>query len=206
MRVVVTRPEGQEGDLVARLEQLGHEVVHCPLIAIDPLGDEPIDVSGYDWVVLTSANAARELRRRAVGALPRVAAIGAATAEAFGGADLIPAASTQEGLLKEIPRPAGRVLFAAGEGARRLLPETLEADVLVLYRTHELRPAVLPPADVYLLASPSAARALAALRTGVAVVSIGPETSQAAREAGLDVVAQAADHSSAGLAAAVARL
>ena len=107
MRVVVTRPEGQEGDLVARLEQLGHEVVHCPLIAIDPLGDEPIDVSGYDWVVLTSANAARELRRRAVGALPRVAAIGAATAEAFGGADLVPAVSTQEGLLAELPRPAG---------------------------------------------------------------------------------------------------
>ena len=98
------------------------------------------------------------------------------------------------------------MLFAAGEGARQLLPETLDADVLVLYRTHELRPAELPPADVYLLASPSAARALATLRTGVAVVSIGPETSQAAREAGLDVVAQAADHSSAGLAAAVARL
>ena len=206
MRVVVTRPEGQEGDLVSRLEQLGHEVVHCPLIAIDSLGDEPIDVSGYDWVVLTSANAARELRRRAVGAMPQVAAIGAATAEAFGGADLVPAVSTQEGLLAELPRPPGRVLFAAGEGARQLLPETLEADVLVLYRTLELRPAELPPADVYLLASPSAARALAKLRMGVAVVSIGPETSQAAREAGLDVVAQAADHSSAGLAAAVARL
>jgi len=78
MKIVVTRPAGQEQDLVGRLERLGHEVVHCPLIAIEPLGDAPIDVSAYDWVVVTSANGARELRRRAAGRLPRVAAIGPA--------------------------------------------------------------------------------------------------------------------------------
>ena len=59
MKVAVTRPAGQEQDLVGRLEALGHEVVRCPLIAIEPLGDEPIDVSQYDWVVVTSANGAR---------------------------------------------------------------------------------------------------------------------------------------------------
>src|SRR5882757_9817046 len=111
MRIVVTRPEGQERDLVSRLEALGHEVVHCPLIAIEPLGDDPIDVSGYDWVVVTSANGARELLRRASGEMPRLAAIGPATADALGGAELVPAVATQEGLLAELPRPAGRVLF-----------------------------------------------------------------------------------------------
>jgi uroporphyrinogen-III synthase len=64
VRVVVTRPEGQEEELVRGLVALRHEVVHCPLIAIEPLGDEPVDVEGYDWVVLTSVNGARELRRR----------------------------------------------------------------------------------------------------------------------------------------------
>jgi uroporphyrinogen-III synthase len=206
MRIVVTRPEGQEEELVARLEGLGHDVVHCPLIAIEPLGDEPIEVSGYDWIVVTSANGAHELRRRASGRMPRVAAIGRATAEAIGGADLIPAVSTQEGLLAEIPRPAGRVLFAAGEGARRLLPDALAADVVTLYRTRELIPAELPVADLYVLASASSARALAAVRQGLAVVSIGPETSRSARQAGLHVVAEAAHHSSAGIAAAVAEL
>ena len=77
MRVVVTRPRGQEAELVTRLEQLGHDVVHCPLLEIEPLGDEPIDVEGYDWVVVTSPNGARELLRRIRGPLPRVAAIGA---------------------------------------------------------------------------------------------------------------------------------
>ena len=52
-----------------------------------------------------------------------VAAIGRATAEALGGADLVPAVSTQEGLLEALPRPAGRVLFAGAEDARPLLAE-----------------------------------------------------------------------------------
>ena len=34
--------------------------------------------------------------------------------------DLVPTVSTQEGLLAELPRPAGRVLFAAAEGAENL--------------------------------------------------------------------------------------
>lgn len=206
MRIVVTRPQGQEAELTVLLERLGHEVVHCPLLAIEPLGDGPIDVSGYDWVVVTSVNGASELRRRARGQMPRVAAIGPATAAAAGGADLVPAVSTQEGLLVELPRPVGRVLFAAGEGARRLLPDALSADVVTLYRTRELRPAALPAADVYVLASASSARALAAVRTGLAVVSIGPETSRAARQAGLRVVAEAGVHSSGGIAEAVAAL
>jgi uroporphyrinogen-III synthase len=206
MRIVVTRPEGQERDLVARLEALGHDVDHCPLIAIEPLGEGQIDVSGYDWIVVTSANGARELLRRASGELPRLAAIGPATAEALGRAELVPAVATQEGLLAELPRPAGRVLFAAGEGARTVLPEALDADVVFLYRTRELRPHEFPAADLVVLTSPSAARALAAVGDGFEVVSIGPETSRAARAAGLEVVVEATEHSSAGIADAVAGL
>ena len=118
MKVIVTRPAGQEAELVRGLVALRHEVVHCPLLEVEPLGDEPVDVSGYDWVIVTSVNGARELRRRMTGTPKRVAAIGQATADAFGGADLVPAVSTQEGLLAELPRPAGRVLFAGAEGAR----------------------------------------------------------------------------------------
>jgi uroporphyrinogen-III synthase len=206
MRVVVTRPEGQEQDLVVSLERLGHEVIHCPLIAIEPLGDGPIDVSDYDWVVVTSANAARELLRRAVGPMPRLAAIGPATAEALGRADVVPAVATQEGLLADLPRPAGRVLFAAAEGARSVLPDELGADVVVLYRTRELRPKEFPTADLVILTSASSARALAALTTELPVVSIGPETSRAARAAGLRITAEAEPHSSAGLVEAVAGL
>jgi uroporphyrinogen III methyltransferase/synthase len=203
VRVVVTRPRGQEQDLVARLEGLGHDVVQCPLVEIEPLGDEPIDVSGYDWLVVTSVNGARELRRRMTGRPRCTAAIGEATAAVLGGADLVPAVSTQEGLLAELPRPPGRVLFAGAEGARRLLVDELDADFVALYRTRELEPPVAPEGDLVLLASASAARAFGRLGIDVPAISIGPQTTAAARAAGVRVLAEAETHDVAGLVAAV---
>jgi uroporphyrinogen-III synthase len=203
VRVIVTRPKGQEEELARGLEALGHEVVHCPLIEPESLGDAPVDVSGYDWVIVTSPNGARELRRRMLGTPKRVAAIGAATAAAFGAADLVPAVATQEGLLAELPRPAGRVLFAAAEGARTLLVEELGATFVALYRTRELEPHQPLEGDLVVLASASAARAFGRLGVGLPAVSIGPQTSEAARGAGVHVVAEAETHDVAGLLAAV---
>jgi uroporphyrinogen-III synthase len=206
MRVIVTRPAGQEHELIVRLEALGHTVVHCPLIRIEPLSDDPIDVVGYDWVIVTSPNGARELLRRARGPLPRVAAIGQATAEALGHADLIASVSTQEGLVAEMPRPPGRVLVAAAEGARSFLTDTLHADFVPLYRTHAIHPDAPPGGDLCLLASASAANAFGALQTGIPAVTIGPETTRAARHAGIEVLAEAATHDIDGLITAVSLL
>ena len=203
MKVVVTRPQGQEEELIRGLVALRHDVVYCPLLDVEPLGDEPVDVSGYDWVIVTSVNGARELRRRMTGTPTHLAAIGRATAEAFGGADLVPAVSTQEGLLTELPRPTGRVLFAGAEGARRLLVQELGADFVALYRTRELMPAAAPEGDLVVLASASAARAVGRLGTDIPAVSIGPQTTRAAREAGVEVVREAATHDVAGLLAAI---
>jgi uroporphyrinogen-III synthase len=203
--IVVTRPSGQEGELVERLRAAGHLVTHVPLVAIEPLGDDSVDVAGYDWVVLTSANGARELRRRMRGTPRRVAAIGRATADAFGAADVIATTSTQEGLLAAIPRPAGRVLFAGAEDARRVLPDALEADVVALYRTIELEPEHWPRCDVVVLASPSAARAYGRQRTTAPAVTIGPETSRAASAAGVTVAAEATSSDVTGLLDAVER-
>lgn len=199
----MTRPAGQEDELVRGLVALRHEVVRCPLLEVELLGDEPIDVSGYDWVIVTSINGARELRRRLTGTPARVAAIGQATADAFGGADLVAAVSTQEGLLAELPRPAGRVLFAGAEGARRLLADELDATFVPLYRTRELTPAKPPAGDLVVLTSASAARAFARLGLGIPAVSIGPLTSAAARAAGVEVAREAATHDVAGLLAAI---
>lgn len=203
MKIVVTRPRDRAGELAGRLEELGHEVVLCPVIETVPLGSDSIDVSGYDWLVVTSVTAARELGWRMRGRPGRVAAIGAATAEAMGGADLVPAVSTQEGLLAELPRPAGRVLFAGAEGARRLLFEELDADFVPLYRTVAVQPERIPEGDLAVLASASAARAFAALEVDLPAVSIGPETTRAALAAGVRIVAEAKTHDLEGLVAAV---
>jgi uroporphyrinogen-III synthase len=205
LRILLTRPEGRNEQLAARLRDLGLEVVCEPLIAVEPLGDDPIDLDGYDWVIVTSVTGARELRRRGRGRPRNVAAIGRATAKELGGADLIPPVSTQEGLLEVVPRPAGRVLFAGAEGARRLLVDELGADFEPLYRTRELTPDKPLHADLAVVASPSAARALAALELEVPAVSLGPETTKAAEEAGVDVLEEASTHDLDGLVDAVIR-
>jgi uroporphyrinogen III methyltransferase / synthase len=209
MRVVVTRAPGQAEPLASRIVELGHEVVLCPLIRIDRIGGGPVELSAYDWVIVTSPNGAEELMSRAHGRAARVAAIGPGTAAALARtgvvADLVPEVSTQEGLLAELPRPAGRVLFAAAQGARTLVVEELGADFLPLYRVTELRP-VPPAGDLVVLASASAARAFGALGAGLPAVSIGPQTTAAARDAGIRVVAEAQRHDLDGLVDAVARL
>ncbi len=174
-----------------------------PLVAVEPIESGPIDLSGYDWLLLTSATGAEELRRRAVGRAARVAAIGRATAEAWGDVDLVPQVSTQEGLLAELPRPAGRALFAGAEGARRLLVDALGADFVALYRTVPVKEVEQIEGDLVLVCSPSAARALAEHELGIPVVSIGPETSAAARAAGLRIAVEAETHDLDGLLSAV---
>jgi uroporphyrinogen-III synthase len=198
MRVLVTREE-----LVARVEALGHDAAFCELIRIEPLGDEPVDASAFDWLVVTSRNGAHELGRRGVTA-NRIAAIGPATAEALRShglrVDLVATTHSQEGLRDELP--AGTALLAAAEGARL---DVLDADFLPLYRTIELQPEV-PEVDVALLMSGSAARALAAAGAHVPVVAIGPQTEAEAAAAGFYVAAVAATHDLDGLVEALRSL
>jgi uroporphyrinogen-III synthase len=198
MRVLVTREE-----LVARVELLGHEATFCELIRIEPLGDDPVDAHAYDWLVVTSPNGAHELARRGVTA-NRIAAIGPATAEALRAhglrVDLVAATHTQEGLREELLE--GTLLLAAAEGARQ---DVLAADFLPLYRTVELQPEV-PEADVALLMSGSAARALAATGADMPVVAIGPQTADEAQAAGLSVAAVAGVHDVDGLVEALRSL
>jgi uroporphyrinogen-III synthase len=205
MRVVVTRPRAQARTLVDALEAIGADVVECPLIEIERTSDEPIDAAGYDWLIVTSPNGADEIAVRGRN-LPQVAAVGPGTAEALRAHGIepafVPRESSQDGLLREFPLPAGRVLFAAAEGARRGPIDALGADFVPLYRTRLLTPE--PPAgDVVVLASGSAARAYAAVGGALPAVTIGPETSRVARSVGLAVAAEARTHDLEGLVASV---
>jgi len=205
MRVIVTRPRAQARPLVEALETLGATVVECPLIEIERTSDEPVDAAGYDWLVVTSPNGADEIAVRGRN-LPAIAAVGPGTAEALRAHGIepafVPRESSQDGLLREFPQPAGRVLFAAAEGARRGPIDALGADFVALYRTRLLTPEP-PEGDVVVLASGSAARAYAGIGGTAPAVTIGPETSRVARSVGLEVAAEAANHDLGGLVAVV---
>jgi uroporphyrinogen-III synthase len=206
VRIALTQaPPGAER-MAAALRGRGLDVVVCPLVRVEPLDGGPLAASQYDWVVVTSRNAVAPLLARTRG-LPRVAAIGPGTAEALREQgvepDFIPRQATQEGLAAELPRPVGRVLFAAAEGARDVIVRELGADFVPLYRTVPLRPEPFPDVDLVLLASASAARAFAALALERPCVAIGPVTAAEAAEVGLAVLAEAETPTAEGVAAAV---
>src|ERR1700675_912633 len=145
MRVIVTRPRMQAERLLSALRAEGFEPVACPVIETEAIDDGPIDVSGYDWVIVTSANGAAELAARHRGELPRVAAVGEVTAAALAAhgiaVDLIPSLASQEGLLAELPRPVGRALFVGAERARPPLVDEPSAHLRALSRHVGVAPA-----------------------------------------------------------------
>jgi uroporphyrinogen III methyltransferase / synthase len=207
VRIVFTGTEGGGRRLAEGLLGEGHDVLRCPLVRVELLEGAPLSVAGYDWLLLTSRHGVEALFHRLEGPLPRVAVIGPGTAAALREHGVEPALvarrSTQEGLAAELPRPPGRVLFAGAEGARDVLVRELGAEFVPLYRTVEDAPAVFPDADLVVLASPSAARALARLRRDLPCVSIGPVTTAEARRHALSVVAEAESHDGDGLLRAV---
>jgi uroporphyrinogen III methyltransferase/synthase len=205
--VALTRAVGANDELARRLRAEGFVPVERPLIRIEPIDGPPVEAREYDWLIVTSRVAVERLFERLEGPLPRVAAVGPGTADALRAhgvePELIASRSTQEGLVAELPRPVGRVLFAGAEGARDVLVRELGAHFIPLYRTVEELPAPFPDADLVVLASASAARSFAALRSPIPCVSIGPITSEEARRLALAVVAEAETHDVEGLVRAV---
>ena len=221
-RVVVTRARAQASGLRARLEELGAAVTEAPAIRIEPLAFEAPEIGSFDILVLTSANGVERILPADVRALAgvTVAAIGRATADVLAARglvpDVVPERAVGEALLEELGDVRGRrILVAAAEGARDVLPDGLVAggaDVTVLhtYRTvpEPVDPEAVLGADLVTFTSSSTVSNLVAAMDGrelssLRAVSIGPVTSTSLREAGIEPVAEADPHDVAGLVAAV---
>lgn len=212
-RVVVTqqRPD----PLAAALRARGAVVDHVPLTSVREPSDggaalsrELLRLDRYDWLVVTSVNGARAVGAAAA-ARPgvRLAAVGVATADVLAQmarrpVDLVPDAQRAAGLVACFPAGHERVLLAQGDLAGSTAANGLrgvghEVTVVDAYRTVPRSPdtvelGLLSVADAVVLASGSAARALAAagLRH-VACIAIGPSTEGAVLDTGLTVAAVA---------------
>ena len=227
--VVVTRARAQASALAGRLRALGARVVEAPAIAIEPLEATLPDLTGVDLLCVTSPNGARRLLQIARDARalagPAIAAIGPGTADALraGGieADVVPPRAVAESLVEALAgREVRRALIARAQVARDVLPTALrergaEVEILPLYRT------VAEPladgaradalgADYVTFTSASSVRfyveAAGAGRVGTdgqRIVSIGPVTSDALREHGLEPDVEAQEHTPDGLVAAL---
>ena len=59
MHIVITRPKEDSLHLIENLIKLGHEVTHLPVIKIEKLETEKIDLLNYQAVIFTSSNGIR---------------------------------------------------------------------------------------------------------------------------------------------------
>jgi uroporphyrinogen III methyltransferase/synthase len=221
--VVVTRARAQASALAARLRELGAAVVEAPAIRTEPLPVELPDLSRFDLLCVTSPNGADRLMdevrdaRRLAGLT--IAAIGPGTARSLQARgivpDVVPERAVAEGLVEALAGvPVTRALIARAEEGRDVLPDALRArgaqvELLALYRTvaepldDATREAALA-ADFATFTSASSVHSFVQAAGGVPsgrprIVSIGPATSAALREHGLEPDVEAAVHTPDGL-------
>jgi uroporphyrinogen III methyltransferase/synthase len=227
LRIAVTRARAQASSLAARLRALGATVIEAPAIRIVALDGPAPEIERYDLVCLTSPNGARLLFERLAAsgrdarslAGARVAAIGPGTAAAVAQhgivADIVPERFVAEGLIEALEGVAiNRALVARAAQARDVLPDALrergaDVDTLALYETvaeplseHQL--AAVQEADYVTFTSSSTVRFFLEAVGGrpppaTRLLSIGPVTSAALRELGLEPDVEATRHDIDGL-------
>ncbi len=174
-KILVTRAADQAGEFCTILSERGATAIECPTIKLEePEEWAPMDavikqLAGYDWLVLTSGNAVRNLFRRmeTLGldarclAGCRVCAVGPKTAEAMAAfgirPDLMPSDYKAEGVVAEFAKldlTGSRILFPRADRAREIIPRELErmgahVDSPVAYRN--ILPDRLPPEALFAL-------------------------------------------------------
>ena len=172
LKIVVTRPRDQAGELMEALQKLGAKPKSVPAIMIRPIRPNPelaralAEIDSYHYLVFTSRNGvevfsqamkAKGLTKKKLAHLV-VACIGPATELAVKKAGLKcwikPRDFVAEALLAAFPRDlrGRRVLLPRAKEAREVLPEGLErrgaiVDVIPVYESVPARPAPKVPKE-----------------------------------------------------------
>ena len=244
-RILVTRAAYQAGKLSEGLRAAGFEPVEVPVLEIQPpTSFDPLDtalrsLNTYDWVIFTSGNTVHAVVERIAacgiafaGELPRVAAVGKATADAARQAGFAIAVTPREYVAESLIDTLSsdivgkRILLARATIARDLIPDSLRAigaivDVVDAYQNtipagapDQLRSALASGLDAATFTSSSSVTHLAEVAhaagiafpfAGVKAISIGPITTATLRELEWSPTAEAEPHDIPGLIAAVER-
>lgn len=213
LKVLNCRQVDRGTELDALVERYGGTVIRLPLIEIIPppdggaaLGDALSRLEEYDWLACTSVNGVMALHGIELPAGLRLAAVGAATADAFErilgrSAIVVPEVPTAAALAAAFPSRSGRVLAPLAELAGPDLAEGLarrgyQVDVVIAYATSTPEHSATDldraaTADVVLVSSPSVAERLTELlgeRRPTMAVALGPRSAAKASDLGFSVV------------------
>ncbi len=137
MRVAITRPKERAEDTIKLVEKKGWGAIIVPTVEVVPRKDSlaSVDLSCYDWLVVTSASGAHIVSEYFGGALKKIkiACIGPKTKEVLEKQSikvaLIPKEYRTEVLAEELIKKARgkRILVARASTGREVLIEKLKA-------------------------------------------------------------------------------
>jgi len=222
--ILVTRPGGESDPLVHALRRRGYRVHAVATVQTEPMDFNAGSLASCDWIVLTSVRGVKALAELPPG--PRFAAVGTETARALRARGItpshLPGRADGADLGDTLPDVKGkRIALVRASAASTDLPDRLRrrgatVEEVTAYRTVEgpaasaekLRDALADPElAAVLFASGSAVRGFLDLggSARLPAITIGPRTTNSARELGFVVMAEADAQSVSGLADAVAR-
>jgi uroporphyrinogen-III synthase len=219
-RIVVTRAIEQSRELVTRLENMGATVLLFPAVSFsEPSDTAELDraihsLGAFDWILFTSANAARffSQRCRKLGVVPgqggnyRCAAVGSATASAVASEGFPVDHVAQEfnglALARELSTYiyGKKIVLPRSERARSDLPDALKTagaevtDVISFFS----------PSAIENMRAELGEEVLSRLGAKAAMAAVGPVTAAALRDAGLRVAIEAPLATAESMAAAIA--
>ena len=155
MRVLVTRPDPDASETASHLVARGHDPIVAPLLKIEYVDGEGLDLEGTAGILATSANGVRALVRRTKRRDVLLFAVGQQTAALAreSGFRAVKSANGDAGALSQLVtqtlRPAeGALLHAAGAEAEGKLAHDLTSagfDVRSLILYHARAATTLPP-------------------------------------------------------------
>jgi uroporphyrinogen III methyltransferase/synthase len=220
--ILVTRPGGESDPLVHALRRRGYRVHAVATVQTEPMDFNAGSLASCDWIVLTSVRGVKALAELPTG--PRFAAVGSETARALRARGItpshLPGRADGADLGDTLPDVKGkRIALVRASAASTDLPDRLRrrgatVEEVTAYRTVEgprasaekLRDALADPElAAVLFASGSAVRGFLDLggSARLPAITIGPRTTNSARELGFVVMAEADAQSVSGLADAV---
>ena len=148
MHILLTRPLEDCSEMILKFKSLGHQVSHLPLLRIDKVNYDEINLLDYRAIIFTSANAVKFLDLKQIDKKLLCFCVGNATekkARSVGFQNVIAAegnvANLKELVLQNFDQKDGKLIYVSGEMIsidfdQQLLKEGYNIKRIVNYRTN----------------------------------------------------------------------
>ena len=152
MHILLTRPLEDCSEMILKFKSLGHQVSHLPLLTVDKVEYEEINILDYSGIIFTSANAVKFLDLKKIDKKMICFCVGSATekkARSVGFQNVIAADGNVDNLkeliLQNFDKKKGKLIYVSGvvisvDLDQQLLKEGYDIKRIINYQTnHNLK-------------------------------------------------------------------